>query len=55
MTTAFSLCRYSQSIVNESHENSEGLRGLLGWRIKKLLNVRFFWDYYILGWGEPMA
>ena len=35
--------------------NNMHLRGLLGWRIKKLLNVRFFGDYYILGWGEPMA
>ena len=29
------------------------LRGLFGWRIKKIAECAFFWDYYILGWDEP--
>ena len=33
------------------------LKGTLGLENKEIAECAcaFFWDYYILGWGEPMA
>ena len=31
------------------------VKGTLGLKNKEIDECAFFWDYYILGWGEPMA
>ena len=31
------------------------LKGTLGLENKEIGECVFFWDYYILGWGEPIA
>ena len=31
------------------------VKGTLGLENKEIAECAFFWDYYIVGWGEPMA
>ena len=48
--------RRKQSLWHKQKtENTGLLKGTLGLENKEIAECAFFWDYNILGWGEPMA
>ena len=50
------MCTFTlQSIVVKEIMEPFTLKGTLGLENKEIAECAFFGDYYILGWGEPMA